>query len=242
MCSKAGGSLSNQKSRGRRLIRPKYTRAGVSAGKREERKMEYKIAHNIEFGTLEISFEDRPSVAVRNALKGLKFRWHSIKKLWYGHADESTARAAIDAAESAKPAESKPEQTDLKNEYDVKAGDFFVCSWGYEQTNVNFFQVVALVGKSSVRVREVCPPIIEESASGSMAADRTYKITSEILPPYQRSIFTKDKERGDLCRIKPGNYSDPNEARKNCYILIAGRHHAYKCNGPTSKQYVSWYA
>lgn len=78
--------------------------------------MEYKIAHNIEFGTLEISFEDRPSVAVRNALKGLKFRWHSIKKLWYGHADESTARAAIDAAESAKPAESKPEQTDLKYE------------------------------------------------------------------------------------------------------------------------------
>lgn len=204
--------------------------------------MEYKITHNAEFGSIELDFEDRPSVAVRDALKGLKFRWHGIKKLWYGYAEESAIRAAIDAAESGKPAEPKPEPKEQANECGVKVGDYFVCSWGHEQTNVNFFQVVALVGKSSVRVREVCPPIIEESASGPMAADRTYRITSELLPPSPRSIFTKDKERGDIHRIKLGYYSDPEEARKNCYILIDGHYHAYKCNEATSKQYESWYA
>jgi len=29
----------------------------------------------------------------------------------------------------------------------VAVGDFFVCSWGYDQTNVDFFKVVALTPK-----------------------------------------------------------------------------------------------
>ena len=29
----------------------------------------------------------------------------------------------------------------------VKVGDYFVCSWGYDQTNVDFYKVVALTPK-----------------------------------------------------------------------------------------------
>ena len=38
---------------------------------------------------------------------------------------------------------------------EVKVGDFFVCSWGYDQTNVDFYKVVGLTksGKS-VRVQK----------------------------------------------------------------------------------------
>lgn len=53
----------------------------------------------------------------------------------------------------------------------------------YDQTNVDFFQVIAIVGKTSVRVREVYPRMIEENPTCGMAADRTYKMTNELLPP-----------------------------------------------------------
>lgn len=62
--------------------------------------MTYTITPNADFNSIEISFDGKPSEAVRNALKALKFRWHRIKKVWYGYADEATARAAIDGEET----------------------------------------------------------------------------------------------------------------------------------------------
>ncbi|WP_191939686.1 hypothetical protein IFU37_023090 (plasmid) [Pantoea agglomerans] len=37
----------------------------------------------------------------------------------------------------------------------VSIGDVFASSWGYEQTNVNFYQVVSTHGKKTVTVREI---------------------------------------------------------------------------------------
>lgn len=37
----------------------------------------------------------------------------------------------------------------------VKVGTIFYTSWGYDQTNVEFFQVTDLVGKKSVVIREI---------------------------------------------------------------------------------------
>ncbi|MGW8177562.1 MAG: hypothetical protein ACWGQW_02035 [bacterium] len=38
---------------------------------------------------------------------------------------------------------------------DLEVGDVLVATWGYEQTNRNYYQVVRLVGKASVAIREV---------------------------------------------------------------------------------------
>ena len=56
----------------------------------------YTINHNDQYNSLEIFFDGKPDEAVRSALKGLKFRWHRIKKCWYGFADEEAVRAAIE--------------------------------------------------------------------------------------------------------------------------------------------------
>lgn len=61
--------------------------------------MNYTITKNPQFNSLEILFEGKPSDAVRSALKELKFRWHSVKKVWYGYAEEDAARTAIEKAE-----------------------------------------------------------------------------------------------------------------------------------------------
>lgn len=57
--------------------------------------MNYTITNNPDYNSIEIAFDGKPSEAVREALKELRFRWHRVKKVWYGYADEATVRAAI---------------------------------------------------------------------------------------------------------------------------------------------------
>lgn len=45
--------------------------------------MTYTITNNSQFNSLEIYFDGKPSSAIRDALKELKFRWHGMKKCWY---------------------------------------------------------------------------------------------------------------------------------------------------------------
>ncbi len=98
--------------------------------------MTYTITNNTEFNSIEIVFDGKPSEAVREALKALRFRWHGVKKLWYGYAEENTVRAAIDGkADKTRTAQKKAQSAKKAvNEYGVKVGDIFFDSWGYEQT------------------------------------------------------------------------------------------------------------
>lgn len=66
--------------------------------------MDYTINRNEAFKSLEISFTGKPSEAVRDALKALRFRWHGKRRVWYGYTDEETARAAIDGADKTEDA------------------------------------------------------------------------------------------------------------------------------------------
>lgn len=202
--------------------------------------MTYTITNNPEFNSIEILFDGKPSEDVRSALKALRFRWHGVKKVWYGYADEATTRKTIDAAAGNVPS-APAKKAAAANQFGVKVGDIFSTSWGYEQTNVNFFQVIALAGKSSVRVREVYLDMIDEKPTCGMAADRTYKLTNELLPAASRSVFIKDQENGDLKRIKPGFDADPENAKQNCRFNLSSFADAHKCNGETVTEYVSWY-
>jgi hypothetical protein len=72
----------------------------------------YTITHNEQFDSLEVSFTTMPAAEVRAALKTMGFRWHSVKKLWYGHAEESAVLAAIDPQPEPDPEPSpKSEKT-----------------------------------------------------------------------------------------------------------------------------------
>jgi hypothetical protein len=37
----------------------------------------------------------------------------------------------------------------------LKQGDILRCSWGYDQTNVDYYEVVSLIGKQTVEIREI---------------------------------------------------------------------------------------
>ena len=43
----------------------------------------------------------------------------------------------------------------------LKPGDIMVMSWGYEQTNINFYQVIEVTGRCTIMIREICGTITE---------------------------------------------------------------------------------
>lgn len=205
---------------------------------------------NQELNGIEISFYAKPIQSTLDGLKKLGFRWHRQKKIWYAKNTPERlemAQAIADGEEYAEqireeePKEKK-QKAEKKNVFGVKIGDIFSASWGYEQTNNDFFQVIALVGEKSVRVREVNPPIISRDPVSGMSEDRVYKLTGELLPPAPHSVFIKDQENGDLKRLKPGYFQDEKKAMENCYFNLSSFADAHKCTEGEIKTYESWYS
>ncbi len=46
-------------------------------------------------------------------------------------------------------------RADRSKPHSLKVGDILYTSWGYDQTNVDFYQVVEVIGKCTVVIREV---------------------------------------------------------------------------------------
>lgn len=60
--------------------------------------------------------------------------------------------AAIEAQEASKAARAAEQVAKGRG---VEVGDVLRSSWGYEQTNIDYFEVVGLVGKSMVEIRKI---------------------------------------------------------------------------------------
>ena len=142
------------------------------------------------------------------------------------------------AARKAERAKEKEANKDVLAS--VKVGDVFDCSWGYEQTNVDFFQVVEKVGDSSVRLKQVQPVLVSESSTCAMAADRTYDIPNDgtLLPATSHSVFIKDQKRGDVKRILVSDY----HAEKKPYFRLSSFAFAFPAKTGLQTHYESWYA
>lgn len=73
----------------------------------------------------------------------------------------------------------RAEEKAFKHSYQV--GDIFFNSWGYEQTNVDFYQVVAITAKS-VKVREIGQQSEETGfMSGRTMAKKDHFISEKVM-------------------------------------------------------------
>ena len=64
----------------------------------------YTITDNAEYNSIEISFNEKPSEAIRDVLKTNKFRWNGKKKVWYGKTSHEAIMEALDQAYEAEKA------------------------------------------------------------------------------------------------------------------------------------------
>jgi hypothetical protein len=77
-------------------------------------------------------------------------------------------------------------------QHTLKIGDILECSWGYEQTNVDFYQVLEVKGKM-VKIREI---------KSSMPNGETGFMTGHVIPLKDQFI---EKEPEMLKRVGEGN-------------------------------------
>ena len=165
------------------------------------------------WNAVHILFDGIPSANVRDKMKDAGFKWHKKDRYWFAKQNPkriAVAKKICGTYETEKPKiEGKPtENVGAKPEkaisHGIQQGDIFSMTWGYDQTNVDFFQVIGVTEKSC-KIREVTPKIKLVETESPMSENTTYEITREILKPNERSVFIKDNEKGAIKRIRVEN-------------------------------------
>lgn len=199
------------------------------------------------WNAVHITFDGIPNVKTRDKMKAVGFKWHKRDKYWFAKQNPkriSVAKKICGAKleneteiETEEPKAEKP-KPEKKNKFGVQVGDIFSCTWGYDQTNVDFFQVIKLCGEQSVKVREVVPKIKLREAESPMSATTTYEITRDILSP-TKGVFIKNTEEGDLKKLKSyanDGVSDP------VFAVGSGGHLAHLEPLGEVSHFTSWWA
>lgn len=89
-----------------------------------------------------------------------------------------------------------------------KIGDILVSSWGWDQTNVDFYEVVA-VTKSSVRIRLVKSKVVDGRVVAVPGEWKTPYSSSETDPRYSdKGALKRVKSARDGYAVTIESYSD----------------------------------
>lgn len=148
----------------------------------DEIKKNCKVVVNEEHQGEELYFNEKPTAEIIATLKENCYKWHNTKKCWYRKLEYTGKTRDI--------------KQDKKNYLGVKVGDIFSFSWGYEQSNINYFQVVGLKGTKQVIIREIAYKITETTGYES------YKVAPCKDVFLENSQFIKDNEIGAVKQVK----------------------------------------
>lgn len=169
------------------------------------------MLENEKLNGVELYFEEKPSKTVIDNLKDGGFKWHTLKKCWYAKKNDKTVKVLATLnieAKQLKPAEKTTENG-------VKIGDIFVMSWGWEQTNVDAYQVVNIKGKSTVILRAINIETVE--STGAM---------SSIVRPVKDSFVEDEEAFEKRVKIDGSTYINM-KSYANAYLHTEGR--TYTC-------------
>ena len=143
--------------------------------------MNMKVNLNKQLNGIELIFQEKPETEILTMLKENGFRWHRQKKLWYAKVTDerkafvkelqkaNTEIISVSNNVSVTPTKAKAKKQPV-NKYGVKVGDMFCDIWGYEQTNVDFYQVVDLKGSTTVVLKPV-------KKNARMIGDMSYMVS-----------------------------------------------------------------
>lgn len=80
----------------------------------------------------------------------------------------------------------------------LQVGDVLRSSWGYDQTNIDYYQITKLIGKAMVEAREIA----------AISVDRTSDMTGSSVPDQNHFIGEPMRKR-----VLPGNVLDVRNAK-----------------------------
>jgi hypothetical protein len=70
----------------------------------------------------------------------------------------------------------------------VKVGDIFYSSWGYDQTNIDYYMVTKLIGKTMVEIVAIESKYDEKNSNKYTDALLPYKVVNPIAQRYRRKV------------------------------------------------------
>jgi hypothetical protein len=116
-------------------------------------------------------------------------------------------------------------QTKVRNKYGVEVGDYFYTSWGYDQTNVDFYKVVRVTATKAELL-----PVYGRTAD----TEGQYEHVVPSDTPREYDVLTginRDSvKRTKLCTVKDGWRGEPT------IVLRSGEHWAHKWDGTPKYQ------
>jgi len=111
------------------------------------------------------------------------------KPLWhYRFRNEADRQRAID--EAVKSRQSRAEHMQKRKEerrqyrHDLQVGDILYSSWGYDQTNIDFYQVVE-VGEKTVKIRQIGQKVV---SSGGPSGDKVVAAKGHFTGPAMTKV------------------------------------------------------
>lgn len=169
-------------------------------------------------GAIRVSFKDHPGsdLYYRENRNG---KWEAMgfqgraQKPFFHHtfktkeAMSKFVTEAFDRVHKNKAAR-KANRASAADGHTVKVGDIFTSSWGYEQTNVYYYQVVELKGKSSVVVRRIAG---EREYTGAMAGKMTPVKNAFLdrVDPITKRIQSHDGSKSVYLKMESYEYAYP---------------------------------
>lgn len=118
-------------------------------------------------------------------LFGIAFAGKANKPLWHhSFKDESSRQRLIDETIKNRKSLLEYKQKRLQErkdfQHDFQKGDILYSSWGYDQTNVDFYEVVEVVGKM-VSVREIAGKVTREERGADYVVAVPGKFVGPVL-------------------------------------------------------------
>lgn len=113
---------------------------------------------------------------------GIVFQGKATKPLWYhSFRDEASRKRLVDETTKSRQQslDSKKQRMDDRRnfEHGLKVGDIFYSSWGYDQTNVDFYEVVGISGKQ-VAIRQIHEKVVRSDTSADYVVPMPGKFVS----------------------------------------------------------------
>jgi len=116
----------------------------------------------------------------------------------------------------------KERRKELNKPHDFEPGQLFCCSWGYDQTNINYYRLEELKGKTMGYIVPVCGKLVSSEPPCDMVAPGENIRSWDVL-------LGKNQNDGPP---EPGKWK---KLRTDGFSMGGSNYHASPCSAETSR-------
>jgi hypothetical protein len=152
---------------------------------------------------IQIYYKESPTIG------GLCFVGRAIKPTWhyrFRNAEQRQAEVTKTfewvSAHANRKAERKAKKAEATANHGVEVGDVFRSSWGYDQTNIDYYEVIAITGKTATFC--AISQLTEETA---FLSGECVPVQGSFIGKPFKKLIQKDSETSEA-RIKINSFSN----------------------------------